>query len=420
MQKLIDAGLWGVGLIEVDTPLLVDRYNKCLEILGIEPTKLDRFNIDGMGWSPEVSHEKGDLYYLSAGIANPMAIILSPDQKGKPIFVPYTSYDRAMMEDYFEKFSREITDITQNVAIGLDIDPELREYNHPRDLLLVDYVDIQSFAGDLPRAAKEQRDMISEFNNDLGWFDSALRERIIEHSKQYGDLRYRNLSIQDMRFTHVRTFYTYAFGGVFVIRCLKCAKGEKGILGLVRPVEFADEIGDEVLYELTDDLINRLVDENLLEIDVKYWKEQEERLEFIGKCLQAFILCSDSEIDFSILNPSQVKRFLKRSDHPYLKLYDEFSKAKILLLKGKVPSEISRELSLLLLRPKGRFQEGEADVLKRLLIRYMPIDIIRMYALDKDFFFEQYRNWPESFKKWAIIELKEKYVSKSTTEKSSN
>ena len=64
--------------------LMRKRYNECLTDIGIEPTKLKKFHIDGWGWSPEVAKEKDDRFYLSHGIANPFAIIVSPEQKRLP------------------------------------------------------------------------------------------------------------------------------------------------------------------------------------------------------------------------------------------------------------------------------------------------------------------------------------------------
>ena len=84
MERLIRDGLFGAGLIAIDTPELVGRYNACLQQLGIAPTDLTSFRIDGMGWSPEIARDKGDIHYLCAGIANPMAVIVSPSQRGKP------------------------------------------------------------------------------------------------------------------------------------------------------------------------------------------------------------------------------------------------------------------------------------------------------------------------------------------------
>ena len=70
------------------------------------PGELSR--IDGLGWSPEIARDKGDIRYLCAGIANPMGVIVSPSQRGKPIYSPFNSYDRRMLDAYFDRYHQTI------------------------------------------------------------------------------------------------------------------------------------------------------------------------------------------------------------------------------------------------------------------------------------------------------------------------
>ena len=93
MEKLKAAGLFGGALVSVSGSLIT-RYNGCLAMLGVTPTKLERFTIDGMGWSPEVAEEKGENYYLNIGEANSNAIIITPEQKDKPVHMPFHSFDQ--------------------------------------------------------------------------------------------------------------------------------------------------------------------------------------------------------------------------------------------------------------------------------------------------------------------------------------
>ena len=51
MNLLRESGLFGAGLVLVHTPKLVSRYNACLQAIGVAPTQLASFSIDGIGWS---------------------------------------------------------------------------------------------------------------------------------------------------------------------------------------------------------------------------------------------------------------------------------------------------------------------------------------------------------------------------------
>ena len=85
MKILQERGFFGAGLVPVTTPLLVDRYNDCLKAIGKEPTERKRFAIDGAGWSPQIAAERNDPNYLCHGEANLYAVLLTPEQKGKPV-----------------------------------------------------------------------------------------------------------------------------------------------------------------------------------------------------------------------------------------------------------------------------------------------------------------------------------------------
>ena len=116
MNKLKQANLYRSELIPVSGKL-VERYNKCLIKLGFTTTKLTNFHIDGIGWSPEIAEEKKNLHYLNNGEANPHAILITPLQKGKPVYVPFHTFDREMMQHVFRTHNQKINDITRDSAI---------------------------------------------------------------------------------------------------------------------------------------------------------------------------------------------------------------------------------------------------------------------------------------------------------------
>ena len=118
MDQLMEAKLFGEGLLSVDAASVETNYNECLTELGIEPSTLQSFKVDGMGWSPEIAREKADVLYLSAGIPNQLGIIVSPNQRNKPIYFPFHSYDRLLMDHYFSRFKTEVADITASRGIA--------------------------------------------------------------------------------------------------------------------------------------------------------------------------------------------------------------------------------------------------------------------------------------------------------------
>ena len=65
MKRLIDKGLMFGNLIRVDSPALVERYNRALKKLTGKVTAETEFHIDISGFSPEVGDELGDPRYLT-------------------------------------------------------------------------------------------------------------------------------------------------------------------------------------------------------------------------------------------------------------------------------------------------------------------------------------------------------------------
>ena len=61
MHRLIERGLMFGNLIHIDSPVLVERYNRALKHLTGKTTALSDFHIDISGYSPEVGDELGDM-----------------------------------------------------------------------------------------------------------------------------------------------------------------------------------------------------------------------------------------------------------------------------------------------------------------------------------------------------------------------
>jgi len=134
MQKLKEANLYRSELVPVSGKL-VERYNQCLAKLGFETAKLTNFSIDGIGWSPEIAEEKKNIHYLNNGDANPHAIIISPLQKGKPVYAPFHSFDSGIMKLIFKVHGEKIKDITRDCAICVDLDQNIDAFYEPLDIL---------------------------------------------------------------------------------------------------------------------------------------------------------------------------------------------------------------------------------------------------------------------------------------------
>jgi len=183
MQKLKEANLYRSELIPISGKL-VERYNRCLEQLGFKKTKLKTFSIDGLGWSPEIAEERGQLQYLNHGEANQHGIIITPLQKGKPIYVPFHSFDREMMQLVFKTYANQISDITKDSALCLDFDQRIDAFYEPLDLLKYDEIRISfHLVNNLKRAQKEQAKLIEVFNSGTNFIDEDIHSQLLSSAK---------------------------------------------------------------------------------------------------------------------------------------------------------------------------------------------------------------------------------------------
>ena len=408
MEKLIAANLFGDKLVRIDSPELVRRYNECLKAIGLEPTKLTAFSIDGIGWSPQISQERERIKYFSMGTAAQFGIILTPAQKGLPIFTPINSFDRLVMEKYFRNFGKHVSDLTSSTGIWLDFSHDLLEFQSPLDLLMVDSVVVRSADVDgLMEAARNQRELDRNFRkSEKAWQDDTLMQKICDSAEKYGDLRFRAMIIPDLPFSDLRCFVTQAFGGVYVFRDTP----KNGPLLVVVDEQYKP-ITEETLtvYHTSDkELPAVLLKEGITDVLLGWYKNHLSVLEEIRDfhLVDAFYKVGNGDVEFQTLTSAQQKQWVVANPKALPSWFSELGRL-IAQLRQKAQVKtvkISDELSYVLMRPSHQVVEspGAEEVALQLLARLDPTNVERLYVHHKILFYDLYRGWPEGKKKWCI------------------
>lgn len=394
-------------LVKVGSPALVKRYNDALDALGLAPTALADFHLDGAGWSPEIATEKGERYYLTHGLANSFAVILSVDQRNSAVYAPVASFERSMMRSYYGRFSAEIADLTRETALYLEFDQGFSSYSSPQNLLLIESATVRASSSGLGAVAAQQAELVARFKNyPLAWFDPVLRGRIIESANTHGDLRARRLHLPEVVFDEVANFYTPAFGGVFVLH----ARSGNAYLILESEQEYSALTSKRRAVYLHDpELLEHLGAENLVDLDLAWYRARPERLRQKREFLLAdLFFAHDPEVDFANLTPPQRKgRLLAlQNQMPETLLELEYLLTKLERGDRVRPEQLSPELSRLLLRPHDSVTGHQREVVQQLLLRLEPRDVIELYVFDREQFVEAYAIWPEAKKRW-VMELLE-------------
>lgn len=405
MNQLIKAGLFGRGLIHIDRPILVDRYNECLVDMGLKPTTLSKFQIDRMGWSPEVAEEQGNNYYLSHGEANPLAIILTPQQGQAPIYFPMHSFDWALIDQWFTLFRIPIADITRDTGIWLDIDNEVDIYAEPSDLLMVGEVFARVHCPNrLIERAVEQQKLVQRWIAEADGHTDADLIAALEHTaKRDGDLRRRHLTITDMPFLDILDFYSRKFGGVFALR----SQGGQPLV-IVRNESNQVLRADELPATL--DVLPLLIERGYVETDVDWWKDHLFRLKVVAESFLVEVLDRhEPELAFEDLNEGR-KRQLVDTYRSELDMYNTLVRARSKLKAGEVPA-VPAEVQVHLVHPSDTLSPESREVVWQLLTylqggRFVPL----FYRHQKTAFIEAFTQlWHTPRRSWALGRIREHY-----------
>jgi len=404
MNKLKQANLYRSELIPISGKL-VERYNKCLVKLGFTKTKLKTFHIDGIGWSPEVAEEKGDLHYLNNGEANPHGIIISPVQKGKPVYLPYHTFDRDLMKYVFKIHGEQIKDITRDCAICLDFDQGIDAFYEPLDVLKYKKIAINfHLINNLKKVQKEQLELVETFNRANNFIDETLHQQLLDSAKIYGDLRNRNLDLHELQYT-TDTFFTRSFGGVYVLR------------DFIKPiVVFEDETWhkeaikdtnhDVLIYHIAQpELMDKLRDHVIIEHDLEKVIETK-RYQRIKKFEMAQYLKKTKHPIKNILNdPILFKSYLNKLD---IKARKKVMSVERYLEKletsnqYKIADIVDVKLFEALHQPHSSLDAKHQDLIWKLLVNISEKDVLYWYWYDKEAFYASFKTWDDSLKEWAV------------------
>ena len=411
MQKLKQANLYRNELIPISGKL-VERYNKCLVKLGFTATKLTSFSIDGIGWSPEISEEKNEVFYLNNGEANSHAIIITPLQKGLPIYNPYHSYDIELMKLVFKNYAKKIQNITRDSALYLDFDQQIDVFYEPLDVL--NYKDITinfHLIDDLKKAKKEQLKLVEIFNKDHNFIDENLHEQLITSAKKYGDLRERDIELVPIVYTS-DSFYTKAFGGVYLLRNFI-----KPILIFENREAYKEAINDTtydvlMFHVAQPELMSQLKDHVIIECDIET-EVGSKRYERIKKFIFGEALKETQHPVNDILKDKTLfKSYLNKID---LKTRKKVMSAERYLDKKKVNKNIriadvvDEQLYFALHKPHSSLRANHQDLIWKLLVNIAPKDVLFWYWYDKEDFYTNFKTWQESKKDWVIDTIRNNF-----------
>lgn len=408
MEKLKAAQLYRNELIPISGKL-VERYNQCLKMLGFTETKLTNFSIDGIGWSPEIAEEKQEIHYLNNGEPNPNAIIITPLQKGKPVYVPFHTFDREMMQHMFRTHGDIINDITRDCAICVHFDQHIDAFYEPLDVLKYGDISITfKLINNMDKVQKQQFELIDKFKQGHNFIDEDLHQQLLESAKTYGDLRHRNLELPELYYT-TDSFYTKAFGGVFVLRDfispIVVFQDEKWHKEAIKDTTY-----DVLIYHISQpELMDKLRDHLIVGYDLDA-AVKTPRYNRIKKFMFAQYLKDTPHPIQDILDDNVLfKGYLNKlsiEDRKKVMSVELYLEKIEISNQHKLADIVDVELFEALNEPHSSLNVKHQDLIWKLLVNIAPLDVLFLYWYDKELFYKNYETWNDSLKDWVIMTIR--------------
>ena len=415
MQRLIKGELLTAGLVRL-TPHLAERYSECLVSMGLPPVETkEGLEIDGIGASPQVAKERGNSHYLCNGLANPLAVIVCPEQYNKPVYFQIFSWERQLMRMFFDKYHREIIDVTGTHSISIELEDGISKFEDPRDLFLMNEITAIPHIEELAEAALRQRELIGEFGQDERCLDEELCDKIIESRKTHGDLRKRKVTMQPMKFDSFDDFYTVAFGGAAVLRRVDGVD----ILVLENKEEYENirhkkKKGEQIFHLFDPDfrLFNALRKAQWVQVPIEKYRADPKLISFKRELLLADALCDcEEKINWRTLTATARQALMQRHEDRVPAIYAELERFAARLKRGTIP-ELSPDLEHFLAEPSETLPPSTQDVVWTLLVRREPRNLLGLYTVDKNAFLALYEQWSDAKREWAADYLVERYKHK--------
>ncbi|MBO9473904.1 hypothetical protein J7413_10185 [Shimia sp. R10_1] len=406
MHRLIQRGLMFGNLIEVASPVLVERYNRALKHLTGKTTNLTDFHIDISGYSPEIGDELDDHLYLNHGGCNRQFILLTTEQKTAPLLNAKFSTSRDILRHFIEENEPQLFALTARDAVAGELVNSVFSVSDPSRLLDIRQVTIEAdtTAGTLRDAAKLGA-LADRFKQEEdGWFDDVLIADMITLAKRTGDVTRNPVTLKQMAFDQ-QDYWTAHFGGVYLFRGVEhpavIAAQDRSALGEL-PVKYCFEFSDRNQIAKFLDM-NGLAEPIVKARGVDGVAILRQKMDFI-----VVDAAQDAGVDLTGATRSDIRRLARAHAEA---LPPEYHALRGIVAwaehNGPWPKITSDHPAYFYtLRATDTDQ---ADLVNMLLSELAPKDIRQLFICHKEVFYRLYQGWSDTKKSFVADFLEREY-----------
>ena len=408
MKRLIEAGLMFGNLIRIDSPALVERYNRALERLTGKRTELPDFHIDISGYSYEIGEEFGDHLYLNPGGVNRMFIILTTQQKSAPLLNAQFSTSRGILRQFFEDNEAKLFALTAQDAVAGELDNSVFEVTTPARLFDIRKITVVADTTQSHVAnARALAEKIETFQTEEdGWWDDVLIAEMIELAKTTGDVTRNPIDLARPVYEQ-GNFWTAHFGGIYVFRDAAHAAAitvrPRAEIGAM-PIETFDLTMRNGIASFLE--ANDLVEPVIRARGVDGAAILRQKMDFIL-------------VDAAATRGVKIDGLDARSLHRLAQsmgrtLPEEFLKLGELVrwaLNGGKWPRLASDNPAYFYTLRARADHPDRDLVNQLLSELAPLDVRQLFITHKPAFYAAYRDWAEAKKAFVVEFLKRDYAA---------
>lgn len=406
MKRLIEKGLMFGNLVPVESPALVERYNRALKALSGKETKLTDFHIDISGYSPEVGDELGDDLYLNPNGCNRQFILLTTDQKTAPLLNAKFSTSRGILTKFIAGNEAQLFTLTARDAVAGELENTVFELTAPAKLFDIRRVTVVAdTTGNHVAEGAKLSGLIERFRTEEdGWWDDVLIAEMITLAEKTGDVVRNPITLRATTFDQ-GNFWTAHFGGIYIFRDVEhpaaISVGPKAALGPL-PIKYVFDMEDRnqiAKFLEINDLVEPIV--NAPGADAAAILRQ--KMDFV-------VVAAAASLGLDIGHGS--RRDLRQAATALgARLPEEFHGLAALLrwveTGGPWPRITSAHPSYFYtLRAKPH---ADRDLVNMLLAELSTLDVRQLFICHKELFYHLYRSWPEPKKAFVADYLEREY-----------
>jgi hypothetical protein len=394
------------NLFHVNSPALVERYNRALEHLTGKRTNLTDFHIDLSGFSPEVGDELEDMLYLNHNGVNRQFILLSTEQKTCPLLNVKFSTSRAILRQFIEDNEAQLFALTATDAVAGELLNSVFDISDPRRLFDIARITVEAdTTGGTIKHAEKLHELIDRFKSEEdGWFDDVLIADMISLAQKSGDIARNPVRLKTREYTQP-DYWTAHFGGVYLFQsvdhpALITSGDQTDFKGMPIKYVFGMEDRNQIAKFLDyNDLVEPIV--KARGIDAAAILRQ--KMDFI-----VIDAAADLGIDLTGLTRTDLRRLARQNSD---RLPQEYHGLRALLRwaeeGGKWPRISSNDPAYFYSLRAADTEHH--DLVNMLLSELSPLDVRQLFICHKELFYRLYATWPDTKRAFVADFLEREY-----------